>query len=154
MTRRSEDTREFRDNSDLSLPLRLTSSGFLSGEVQLEGVESPLNFIVDTGASVSVISQDVASDDVISALKTEERLSVIGSAGITNNVPTFLLPRVTFGKHSRKDITAIALDLDLINEASGFEQAGILGGNFLKNYRLTFYFKNSKVTFVSVTPEN
>jgi hypothetical protein len=41
-------------NSDLSLPLRLTSSGFLSGEVQLQGIESPLNFIVDTGASVSV----------------------------------------------------------------------------------------------------
>ncbi|MEJ7700213.1 MAG: hypothetical protein WKF71_11280 [Pyrinomonadaceae bacterium] len=45
---------------------------------------------------------------------------------------------------------AIALDLSLINEASGFEQAGILGGNFLKNYRLTFDFQNSKVVFVPV----
>ncbi len=45
---------------------------------------------------------------------------------------------------------AIALDLDIINEASGFEQAGILGGNFFKNYRLTFDFENSKVIFVPV----
>jgi hypothetical protein len=38
----------------------------------------------------------------------------------------------------------------MINEASGFEQAGILGGNFLKNYRMTFDFKNSKVIFVPI----
>ena len=57
------------------------------------------------------------------------------------------------GSHSRKSITAIALDLDLINEASGFVQAGILGGNFLKNYRMTFDFQNSKLTFVSVAKD-
>jgi len=73
---------------------------------------------------------------------------------VTDDVPSFLLPRVSFGKHSRKSITAIALDLDTINEASGFEQAGILGGNFLKNYRLTFDFKNSKVVFEPLTGEN
>jgi tetratricopeptide (TPR) repeat protein len=42
--------------NDVSLPLRLTSSGFLSGEVKLEGLSDTFNFIVDTGASVSVIS--------------------------------------------------------------------------------------------------
>lgn len=153
LTKKEADTREFRDNSGLSLPLRLTSSGFLSGEVQLEGVNATLNFIVDTGASVSVISDRVAREDGISPFENEGKLRVIGSAGVTDDVPTFLLPRVTFGKHSRRDIMAVALDLDIINEASGFEQSGILGGNFLKNYRLTFDFKNSKVTFVSIKPE-
>jgi tetratricopeptide (TPR) repeat protein len=137
----------------ISLPLRLTSSGFLSGEVQLEGIEEPLNFIVDTGASVSVISDDVASADGISAFVKSEKMRVIGSAGIADDVPSFLLPRVSFGTHSRKSITAIALDLDTINESSGFEQAGILGGNFLRNYRMTFDFKNSKVTFVPISQE-
>jgi tetratricopeptide (TPR) repeat protein len=141
-------------NAEMSLPLRLTSSGFLSGEVQLEGIDSPLNFIVDTGASVSVISSAVSKTSGISPFTNNERLRVIGSAGITDDVPTFLLPRVTFGKNSRKDIVAVALDLGIINEASGFEQSGILGGNFLKNYRLTFDFKNSIVTFVSIKPEN
>jgi hypothetical protein len=65
-----------------------------------------------------------------------------------------MLPRITFGRHSRTSIKAVALDLDIINEASGFEQAGILGGNFLKNYRLTFDFKNSKVVFEAIKPEN
>jgi len=148
-----KDTSIVDGNEAVSLPLRLTSSGFLSGEVLLQGIESPLNFIVDTGASVSVISEDVASLGEIRSHMKVEKMRVIGSAGITDEVPSFVLPRVSFGKHSRSSIDAIALDLDMINEASGFEQAGILGGNFLKNYRLTFDFKNSKVTFSPLTPE-
>src|SRR5262249_36535016 len=140
-------------SDSVSLPLRLTSSGFLSGEVQLEGVENPLNFIVDTGASVSVISDDLAGTDNVSHFARDEKLRVIGSAGVTEDVPTFLLPKVSFGAHTRKSITAIALDLNLINEASGFQQSGILGGNFLRNYRLTFDFKNSKVTFVPIAKD-
>jgi predicted aspartyl protease/thioredoxin-like negative regulator of GroEL len=138
------------DDGELSLPLRLTSSGFLSGEVQLEGVEVPLNFIVDTGASVSVISTDLAGSQELSQFVRGEKMRVIGAAGVTEDVPSFLLPRVTFGSHSREKITAVALDLDLINETSGFLQAGILGGNFLRNYRLTFDFQNSKVIFVPI----
>jgi tetratricopeptide (TPR) repeat protein len=134
----------------VSLPLRLTSSGFLSGEVKLQGVEEPLNFIVDTGASVSVISDDVASLKVVQPFAQAQKMRVVGSAGVTEDVSSFLLPRVSFGAHSRESITAIALDLDMINEASGFEQSGILGGNFLKNYRMTFDFKNSRVTFVPI----
>jgi tetratricopeptide (TPR) repeat protein len=144
---KGEDIARGGDDGSISLPLRLTSSGFLSGEVQIEGVESALNFIVDTGASVSVISSDVAKLDSITPFASAERLRVVGSAGITDDVRSYLLPRVSFGSHSRKSITAIALNLDMINEASGFEQAGILGGNFLKNYRMTFDFKNSKVIF-------
>jgi len=130
--------------------LRLTSSGFLSGEVQIEGVEASLNFIVDTGASVSVISDMLANTNEISRFLTDEKMRVIGAAGITENVNSFMLPKVTFGTHTRESIKAIALNLDIINEASGFQQAGILGGNFLKDYSLTFDFQNSKVTFVPV----
>jgi hypothetical protein len=100
-----------------------------------------------------VISDVVSKTEGISRyINNDETLRVIGSAGITDDMPTFLLPRISFGEHSIESVKAVALNLDTINEASGFEQAGILGGNFLKNYRLTFDFKNSKVTFVSVNP--
>lgn len=135
---------------DNAVPLRLTSSGFLSGEVQLEGVEARLNFIVDTGASVSVISDEIATVATVSPGLREERLRVIGSAGITENVPSYDLPKLSFAEHTRSDVMAIALDLGIINEASGFTQAGILGGNFLKNFRMTFDFKNSRVVFTPV----
>jgi len=153
LTRRDTDRQDFSAKADISLPLRLTSSGFLSGEVSLQGIETPLNFIVDTGASVSVISEVVSKTEGISRYINDEKMRVVGSAGITDDVPTFLLPKITFGEHSIESIKAVALNLDVINETAGFEQAGILGGNFLKNYRLTFDFKNSKVLFVSVKPD-
>lgn len=150
LTRKDSDRQEFASNNELALPLRLTSSGFLSGQVNLQGVEAPLNFIVDTGASISVISSDLARTVALIPFADDQKLKIVGSAGIADDVPTFNLPRVTFGKNSRNDVLAAALDLGVINEASGFDQAGILGGNFLKNYRLTFDFKNAKVIFVPV----
>ena len=131
----------------MSLPLRLTSSGFLSGEVQMEGVALPMNFIVDTGASVSVVSETVAKRAPFSTLPRLDPLTVIGSAGITDNVESFTLPRISFGEHSRDSVTAIALNLEIINDASGFEQSGILGGNFFLDYRMTFDFRNSRLIF-------
>lgn len=153
LTRKDSTSPDYEVKDAVSVPLRLTSSGFLSGEVQIEGFENPLNFIVDTGASVSVISDAIAAHSALAPYARDERMRVIGSAGITDDVPSFLLPRITFGTHSRRDVTAIALDLDLINEASGFEQAGILGGNFLRNYRMTFDFRNSRVTFAPIRPD-
>jgi predicted aspartyl protease len=135
---------------DVELPLRLTSSGFLSGELQMDGVVDPMNFIVDTGASVSVVSSAVARREPISSLPRKDVLRVVGAAGITENVESFTLPRIKFGDHSRDSITAIALDLNMINDASGFEQSGILGGNFFLNYKMTFDFKNSRLMFTPV----
>lgn len=151
LLKRGNESDKTPEEAALSLPLRLTSSGFLSGEVKLEGIEYPLNFIVDTGASISVISEDLASVHPVRQFEKDEKLRVVGSAGIEENVPSFLLPQVSFGTHSRRSVDAVALDLDVINEASGFEQAGILGGNFLRNYRMTFDFKNSRVTFSPVS---
>lgn len=150
LVRKSEMPKTSPEKDEIALPLRLTSSGFLSGEVLLHGIESPLNFIVDTGASISVISNELASSDSLSQCLTDEKMRVVGAAGITENVKSFMLPKVTFGKHSRDSIKAVALNLNIINEASGFEQSGILGGNFLKNYSLTFDFQRAKVTFVPI----
>lgn len=129
----------------LAFPLRLTSSGFLSGEVVVDGVDEPLNFIFDTGASVSVISEELAANEAVMRHLTEERLQVVGAAGVLDNVRTFNLPKVSIGRNHVERVRAVELDLDVINEASGFRQVGILGGNFLKNYRMTFDFQNSRV---------
>jgi hypothetical protein len=119
----------------------------------MDGVNDPMNFIVDTGASVSVVSQTIARREPISSIPRNDALRVVGAAGITENVESFTLPRIKFGDHSRDRITAIALDLDMINDASGFEQSGILGGNFFMNYKMTFDFKNSRLTFSPVKPD-
>lgn len=138
------------ENEPASLPLRLTSSGFLSGEVNVEGIKTPLNFIVDTGASISVISNELAASKEMHRFVSGEKMRIIGAAGVTENMPSYVLPKISFGANSRESVKVVALDLRVINETSGFEQAGILGGNFLKNYRLTFDFARSKVVFVPI----
>ncbi|HEY6118461.1 MAG TPA: aspartyl protease family protein [Pyrinomonadaceae bacterium] len=122
------------------IPLRTTSSGFLSGEVGLEGFEKPLNFIIDTGASVSVVSQKLAELDTITSNMQSSKMRVFGAAGITENVDTVLLPKVILGTIVRERISAAVLDMEPVNETAGFAQNGILGGNFLRHFRVSFDF--------------
>ncbi|MBV9957901.1 MAG: aspartyl protease family protein [Acidobacteria bacterium] len=125
------------------IPMRTTSSGFLSGEVHLEGIERPLNFIIDTGAEISVLSELLYKSEDIADFARNERMTVYGAAGVAENVTTLLLPRVSLGAHVREGIRAVVLDLEPVNETAGFDQTGILGANFLQHYRVTFDFGRS-----------
>ncbi|HVG36040.1 MAG TPA: aspartyl protease family protein [Pyrinomonadaceae bacterium] len=125
----------------IELPLRTTSAGFLSGEVLIESVDKPLNFIIDTGATVSVVSQILAEREDLTRFAQNVRLQIYGSAGVADNVKLLTLPRITFGSYTREKLSAAVLDMDSINETAGFEQTGIVGGNFLRHFRLIFDFQ-------------
>jgi hypothetical protein len=44
------------------------------------------------------------------------------------------------------NMRALVLDFDAINETAGFEQSGILGGDFLRHFSLTIDFVRAEVT--------
>ena len=129
----------------LEIPLRTTSSGFLSGEVQLEGIDKPLNFIIDTGASVSVVSEKLAAEEDLGSYISPIRMRIYGAAGITEDVKSLLLPKVMLGTVIREQISAAVLDLEPVNETAGFTQSGILGGNFLDHFRVAFDFQRALI---------
>jgi len=129
----------------VEIPVRTTSSGFLSGEVRLEGIDKPLNFIVDTGASVSVVSEKLVTDEDLNTYIAPVRMRVYGAAGIADDVKTVLLPKVMLGSLTREQITAAILDMEPVNETAGFTQNGILGGNFLSHYRVSFDFQRALI---------
>jgi tetratricopeptide (TPR) repeat protein len=129
----------------LEIPLRTTSSGFLSGEVHLAGVERPLNFIIDTGASVSVVSEKLAQEEELSTYLEPTRLRIYGAAGIADDVKSLLLPKVMLGTFTRERISAAVLDLEPVNETAGFTQNGILGGNYLRHFRVSFDFQRGLI---------
>jgi predicted aspartyl protease len=129
----------------VEIPVRTTSSGFLSGEVRLEGIDKTQNFIIDTGASVSVVSEKLAELEGLADFMTPTRLRVFGAAGVTENVKTMLLPRVMLGSLIREQISVAILDLESINETTGFTQAGILGSNFLRHFRVSFDFRRGVI---------
>lgn len=127
----------------IDLRVRTTSSGFLSSEVTIEGISKPLNFIIDTGATVSVLSERAAELDEALAFIQQNRMRVFGAAGVAENVKIALLPKVVVGTFAREKINAAVLDLEPLNETAGFQQSGILGGNFLRHFRLIFDFQRA-----------
>jgi hypothetical protein len=141
---RSEDSRNVA--AKVEIPVRTTASGFISGEVMVEGIEKPLNFIVDTGASVSVISEKLSEQEDLGSYLQPTRMRVFGAAGVAEDVKTVLLPRVLLGTFARERINAAVLDLEPLNETAGFTQDGILGANFLRHFRVSFDFPRGVIT--------
>jgi predicted aspartyl protease/Tfp pilus assembly protein PilF len=137
----------------VDIPLRTTSSGFLSGEVRISGVDKIWNFIIDTGASISVVSEELAVAEGMSAFERTERTRVYGAAGISDNVKTLQLPHVSLGTLTKDRINAAVLDLDPVNETAGFRQSGILGGNFLQHFRVSFDFQRGLFRLDPLSPK-
>ncbi len=70
-------------------------------------------------------------------------MRVYGAAGIEDDVKLLMLPRFTLGTLVREHLPAAVLDLDPVNETAGFDQSGIVGGNFLRFYRVTIDFQRA-----------
>ena len=136
----------------MEIPVRTTSSGFLSGEVRVDGIEQPLNFIIDTGATISVVSEKLAEQEDLANYLQPTKMRVFGAAGIAENVKTVLLPRVMLGSLVRENVSAAVLDLEPLNETAGFTQDGILGANFLRHFRVSFNFQRGLITLEPLKP--
>jgi predicted aspartyl protease/Flp pilus assembly protein TadD len=137
----------------INVPVRTTSSGFLSGEVMIAGIRKPLNFIIDTGATVSVLSERAAAMEEALPFIQHTKMRVFGAAGVTEDVRTASLPRVALGAFSRERVEAAILDLEPVNETAGFLQSGILGGNFLRHFRIIFDFEKGIVRLEPLSGE-
>ncbi|MEN3326694.1 MAG: hypothetical protein V7638_1501 [Acidobacteriota bacterium] len=124
----------------VEVPLRTTSSGFLSGEVTLEGFERTINFIIDTAASITVVSEKLSQEEQLLDLLQPSKMRVFGAAGVTDDVKLLQLPRLSLGLTKLEKINAAVLDMEPVNETAGFTQSGILGGNFLRHFRIYFDF--------------
>jgi tetratricopeptide (TPR) repeat protein len=138
----------------VEVPLRTTSSGFLSGEVGLEGFERNVNFIIDTAASITVVSEKLSQEEQLLDLLKPSKMRVFGAAGVTEDVKLLQLPRLSLGLSKLEKINAAVLDMEPVNETAGFTQSGILGGNFLRHFRIYFDFArggNAFGTFESET---
>ena len=124
----------------VEVPLRTTSSGFLSGEVGLDGFTKNVNFIIDTAASITVVSEKLSQEEQLLDLLQPSKMRVFGAAGVSEDVKLLQLPRLSLGLSRLEKINAAVLDMEPVNETAGFTQSGILGGNFLRNFRIYFDF--------------
>lgn len=129
------------------VPFRTTQNGLISIETELEGVHR-INAILDSGASSTVISSAAVDrlqmrDSIIKG----QTVRVIGAGGISDNVELLFIKTCRVADLQQSNMRALVLDFNAINETSGFEQSGILGGDFLRNLRITIDFARAQVAF-------
>ena len=134
------------------IPFRTTQNGLISVETEFDG-SAFVNVILDSGASSTVISQSAVErlnlgDQIIKGQTT----SVIGAAGVTENVRMLFIRNCRVADQLQSNLRALVLDFGAINETSGFEQSGILGGDFLRHFRLTIDFSRALLALQPHTP--
>lgn len=134
------------------VPFRTTQNGLISVETEFDG-NKHLNVILDSGASSTVISVKAVerlklSDQIIKG----QTASVIGAAGVTDNVRMVFVRNCRVADVQQNNLRALVLDFGAINETSGFEQSGILGGDFLRNFKVTIDFNRSLLALQLHTP--
>ena len=142
------------NDATIEVPLRTTSSGFLSGEVGLEGFQKKLNFIIDTAATITVVSEKLSQEEQLLDLLQPSKMRVFGAAGVTEDVKLLQLPKVSLGLTMLEKINAAVLDMEPVNETAGFTQSGILGGNFLRHFRIYFDFARGIIRLEPLSQKN
>jgi predicted aspartyl protease/Flp pilus assembly protein TadD len=118
--------------ADVELPLRLYRLATVSGVV---GGNHPASFVVDTGGEVISISQATASALPKSELRRVP-LKVWGTSGWEKDA--FLLPGVdlAFDAIRFRNFSVVVLNLDAPSALLGYQLGGIVGTQFLKNFRV------------------
>lgn len=137
----------------VEVPIRSTSGGLASAEAHLPTMDRPLNFIVDTGATISVISKATVKKYELEGMKLKgETFRVIGAAGVEDGAEALGLSTLTVNNLRKNNSRALILDLDAVNETSGFEQHGVLGGDYLRHFRLVLDLRRNYLGLIPQSP--
>jgi len=148
LDRRDNRTIPLATTADMTVvPFRTTQNGLISVETEFDGNKNG-NVILDSGASSTVISTAAVerlnlSDQIIK----NQTASVIGAAGVTENVRMLFVRKCSLAGLQQTNLRALVLDFGAINETAGFEQSGILGGDFLRNFTVTIDFNRALLAF-------
>jgi predicted aspartyl protease len=135
------------------IPFRTTQNGLISIETEIDSAHR-INAILDSAAGSIVVSSSAVERFKLADRKIKgQTKKVVGAAGIADNVELLRVANCRVADLQVENMRALILDFRAINETSGFEQSGILGGDFLKNYKVTIDFARGQIRLQPHTPE-
>ena len=148
LDRRPERIAQYQPSPEATaVSFRTTQNGLISIETELDN-NHRINAILDSGASSSVVSvAAVERLNLQNSIIKGQTARVVGAAGITDNVELLYIRNCRVADLHQANMRALILDFDAINETSGFEQSGILGGDFLRNFSVMIDFTRGRITF-------
>jgi len=102
----------------------------------------PYAFVVDTGASATVLSPELA--DALGIERTDR--SPLTGAGGTLQTTTSRIGSLVVGTAKLEDLAVVVSDfLGTIGQALGAQVDGVVGYNFLRGFRVTIDYPNSRL---------
>jgi len=107
----------------------------------------PIHFVVDTGASITVISPEVAKRAGVRLRGGKAK--AVGADG-SQNTRMATLGSLDIGKMRVKNLGAAVMDLENLNHAAQMNVGGILGFNFLRRYQCTINYVCKTIRFTTV----
>jgi hypothetical protein len=129
---------------------------YLSNEVVLKAKvndKEELPFIVDTGATQSVLDRAVAKS--LGNLQESDLKMTTGSGSV--NLAYMTLPSLALGSLNLKDLHFAVADLSAFSQILGQRPSGLIGANILRRFLVCFDYPHRKVILshpdsVAVTP--
>ena len=115
------------------IPLHRTATGHLLTHVALPH-QTDLVFIVDSGASTSVISASAVPAHMCDLIRIDTDEEVHAAGASLPDTKILEVDRLDLGPHSFSDIQLIVLDLDHLTDRLGVRVAGILGLDILEQH--------------------
>ena len=122
----------------------VNDAGFVVVDVELNG-KGPYSFLVDTGATKTVVAKRVGQELGLHAMNQERKALSGFFAGATMTLSKVESIRV--GKAKSADVEVGVQDLQRLSSGIGMPLDGVLGYTFMKDYRVTINYPEQALSF-------
>ncbi len=134
----------------VEVPLKRGPAGHLLIRVGIDD-QAALVFLIDTGASKSVISASTVSADARERVKADEAEKVHAAGGDLPEARMLPVDRLTLGSWACRQIELTVLDLEHLTPGLGIAIDGILGLDVLARYKLCLDLQDNRLALSSAT---
>jgi predicted aspartyl protease len=107
--------------------------------------KGPYDFAVDTGASSTVLSKQTAQELSVTSNPSTPKEGHGCCGPVDLSMTT--VGSVQVGNVEAKDLQVAVMDLSEISKCIEIQLAGIIGYNFMKDYRVIIDYPNTQISF-------